>query len=168
MRKHRFMLICFFVVVAIIISIFSYAVSFPLTLIVEAEANVLLSVPTHEKDFFHLVFVHSVHRTQVMEYFQVKGVHSLELVATEYESYGVGMPSLPSEGVFEQRGKRFRLSQINRHFSAIPLRVGPEAQLTIVHGGMEYPVYKWVPAGSALQVRVEYSKLWKIYRHFIN
>ena len=88
----------------------------------------------------------------------------MQLVATEYESYGVGMPSLPSEGVFEQHGSRFRLSQLNRRFSEIPLRVGPEAQLTLVREGMEYPIYKWLPAGSLVKLHVDGNRLWMVFQ----
>ena len=133
---------------------------------VESESGVILSVPVRRDDPFTLVFVHSVHRTPVLEHFLIRGVGVMQLVATEYESYGVGMPSLPSEGVFEQQRSRFRLSQLNRRFSEIPLRVGPEAQLTLVREGMEYPVYKWLPAGSLVKLHVDGNRLWKIFHLF--
>ena len=148
------------VLILIILSLAADYACFPLQLVVEAESGAILSLPVQNGATFHLRFIHSVHRTPVMEFFRIDGADSLMLVATEYESYGVGMPSLPSEGIFEQRGTRFRLSQFNRKFDDIPLRVGPEAQLTLVHDGMEYPLYQWLPAGSLIRVKVKANRPW--------
>ena len=131
---------------------------------VETESGVILSIPVRRDDPFALVFIHSVHRTPVFEHFLIRDVGVIQLVATEYETYGVGMPSLPSEGVFEQQGSRFRLSQLNRRFSEIPLRVGPEAQLTLLRKGMEYPISKWLPAGALVKLHVDGNRLWVFFQ----
>lgn len=140
-----------------------YQAMFPLRLVVEGEPGLLLSKPAFVDDSFQLAFIHSVHRTLVLENFKIIGAGMVTLETTEFESYGVGMPSLPSEGRFEQIGGRFRLSGLQRKFGEIPLRVGPEAKLTLRHGGEEYPLYQWLPAGSLVKVRTEPNRPWRLF-----
>lgn len=132
----------------------------PLKLIVETDSGTCLAIKTHIGDTFSLRFIHSVHKTPVWENFVVNGADKLTLVSTEYQSYGVGMPSLPSEGTFTQKGDRFILSDFNRQFKDIPVRVGPEAKLTFYHQNNEYPLYEWLDHGALVKVRVDYDYLW--------
>lgn len=129
----------------------------PLKIIVESESGSCLEIPTYVGDTFSLRFTHSVHKTPVWENFVVEGVDQLMLVSTEYRSYGVGMPSLPSEGTFIQQGDRFVLTNVNRPFSRIPVRVGPEAKLTFVQREQEYPLYQWLGHGTLVHVRIDYD-----------
>ncbi|CQR73005.1 hypothetical protein SpAn4DRAFT_2237 [Sporomusa ovata] len=70
------------------------------------------------------------------------------------------MPSLPSEGVFTQLGDRFILTNLNRSFRQIPVRVGPEAKLSFIHQEQEYPLYQWFDAGTLVTVRINYDYWW--------
>lgn len=135
----------------------------PLTIIVKTESGTYLTLPTRPGDTFSLKFIHSVHKTPVWENFIVTGVDGLTLTSTEYRSYGVGMPSLPSEGVFTQLGDRFILTNLNRSFRQIPVRVGPEAQLSLVHHGQEYPLYEWFEPGTLVIVGTDYDYLWFVF-----
>ena len=132
----------------------------PLRLVVETEAGISLSLPTHQGDTFSLRFTHSVHKTPVWENFVVAGADHVTLVSTEYQSYGVGMPSLPSEGTFTQQGDKFVLTNLNRPFTVIPVRVGPEAKLSLFHLEQEYPLYEWYDSGTLVYIRVSYDYLW--------
>lgn len=152
---------------SILICIVLYWWLTPLTIIVKTESGTCLTLPTRPGDTFSLRFTHSVHKTPVWENFVVTGVNALTLTSTEYRSYGVGMPSLPSEGVFTQLGDRFILTNLNRPFSQIPVRVGPEAQLSLVHNGQEYPIYKWLEPGTLVVVSTNYDYLWFVFRNVI-
>jgi len=150
------------IICSVLICILLYWWLTPLTIIVKTEAGTCLALPTKPGDTFSLRFIHSVHKTPVWENFVVTGVEGLTLTSTEYRSYGVGMPSLPSEGVFTQLDDRFILTNLNRSFTQIPLRVGPEAQLSLVHHGQEYPIYEWFNPGSLVVVGTSYDYLWLI------
>jgi len=134
----------------------------PLAIIVKTESGTYLTLPTRSGDTFSLRYTHSVHKTPVWENFVVTGPDKLTLTSTEYRSYGVGMPSLPSEGVFTQLGDRFILTNLNRFFSQIPVRVGPEAKLFLVHQGREYPLYEWFEPGTLVVISTNYDYLWFI------
>ncbi|MGI6092718.1 MAG: DUF1850 domain-containing protein [Veillonellaceae bacterium] len=129
----------------------------PLKIIIESESGPCLEKTTYIGDTFSLRFTHSVHKTPVWENFVVEGADKLTLVSTEYRSYGVGMPSLPSEGTFIQKDDRFVLTNVNRHFSQIPVRVGPEAKLCFIQHEQEYPLYRWLGHGTLVHVRIDYD-----------
>jgi len=153
-------------IISMFIGITVYWCFIPLSIIVKTEAGIVLSVPTHPSDTLSLRFTHSVHKTPVWENFIVVSVDQLTLTSTEYQSYGVGMPSLPSEGVFTQLGDRFMLTNLNRSFSQIPVRVGPEAKLSLFHGGEEYPLHEWFEPGTLVFVTINYDYTGFIFSKF--
>ncbi|WP_021167821.1 hypothetical protein SOV_47920 [Sporomusa ovata DSM 2662] len=155
--KQKKMLVTGF---CLLIGIVIYWWFLPLRIVIETESGIALSLPTYPEDTFSIRFTHSVHKTPVWENFVVRGVDELTLTSTEYRSYGVGMPSLPSEGVFTQLGDRFILTNLNRSFRQIPVRVGPEAKLSFIHQEQEYPLYQWFDAGTLVTVRINYDYWW--------
>ena len=145
---------------SILVCIVIYWWLIPLAIMVKTESGIFLTLPVKPGETLSLRFIHSVHKTPVWENFLITGADGLTLTSTEYRSYGVGMPSLPSEGVFTQLDDRFILTNLNRFFSRIPVRVGPEAQLTLVHQGREYPFYQWLEPGSLVVIEPQYDYLW--------
>lgn len=136
----------------------------PMVLVVQSPTGkVGLVLPVSRGDSFSLRFIHSVHLTPVWENFTVTGIDSMSLISTEYESYGVGMPSLPSEGKFEQLNDRFRLSGLNRHFTEISLRVWPKNKLTLLHDNREYSLYEMFEPESLVFIRVRYNYFGLLY-----
>ena len=138
----------------------------PLVLVVQSADRLGPVLATAPGDAFRLRFIHSVHRTPVWENFSVAEPDKLDLVSTEYESYGVGMPSLPSEGKFQQLNGRFLLTGLERHFAEIPVRVGPEARLTLIHDNKDYPLHELFEPGTLLYIRVKTNYFGLLYRPF--
>jgi len=126
----------------------------PLALVVQTAAGTRLVLPVRPGGKFSLRFIHSVHRTPVWEDFVVAGAGRMTLVSTEYESYGVGMPCLPSDGTFVQLDGRFSLRDLHRQFTEIPVRVGPEARHTLLYEGKEYPLHAWFAPGTLVYIRI--------------
>jgi hypothetical protein len=140
----------------------------PLALVVRSADRVGLVLTITPGSTFSLRFIHSVHRTPVLENFTVAGPDKLNLVSTEYESYGVGMPSLPSEGKFAQLNGRFLLTGLDRHFSEIPVRVGPEARLTLIYDNKEYPLHELFEPGTLLYIGVKPNPFGLLYHRPFN
>ena len=76
-------------------------------------------------------YTHSVEKTPVVETFRVLDDGRLLLISTAYKSYGVGLPSLPSEGKLTIRDGWFVLENLQREYRDIRLRVGPEAAVML-------------------------------------
>lgn len=105
--------------------------------------------PEHEA--FSLQFVHSVERTPVLEKYRVDSQNNLVLYQTEYESFGVGLPFLASEGKFTAQNDRFIL-EMNRVFPTVALRTWPEGQLTLTANNKQHRLYQVLPSGSMVRL----------------
>jgi hypothetical protein len=143
----------------LIIAVASLAILYGLTflliqpcLFIESEQDLLnwFSISSG-KEAFSLRFIHSVERTPVLEKFQVDSQNNLLLFATEYESYGVGLPFLASEGHFTIQNGHFIL-EMNRVFPSISLRTWPEGQLTLTVKNQQYRLHQMLPSGSVVRL----------------
>jgi hypothetical protein len=121
-------------------------------LFVESEQDLLnWFVISSGKEAFSLRFIHSVERTPVLEKYQVDSQNNLLLFATEYESFGVGLPFLASEGHFIAKDGHFIL-EMNRVFPSINFRTWPEAQLTLTVKNQQYRLHQMLPSGSVVRL----------------
>lgn len=102
---------------------------------------------------FSLRYIHSVHLTPVYENFVIQTDGTFLLISTRYQSYGVGLPSLPEEGTLRLQDGWMILENLQRPFSEIRLRVGPEAKLSLLVAGKTYPLHEWFSPGSLLVIR---------------
>ena len=104
-----------------------------------------------DEEAFSLRFIHSVEKTPVIEKFKIDDQSNLVMFATEYESFGVGLPFLASEGHFYAEGNRFIL-EMNRVFPSVSLRTGPEAQLILTVNNNRHELYKMLPSGTLVRL----------------
>lgn len=137
-----------------------YGLSAPY-LIVESETADLIRIPVKVGDYVSLRYTHSVQKTLVIENIIIDKTGSLIVDSTEYESFGVGLPFLASEGNFRHSGNRFILEDMGRCFKVISLRTGPEAQLRMQYKDQIYELYSMVPDGALIRMRVApYYSTW--------
>jgi len=107
-----------------------------------------------------LHFIHSVQKTPVEEYLAIdEGRQGFTLLATKYQSFGVGLPFDAKEGQFTQEGNYYWLRGQNRSYTHLDLRVGVGTELTLSLGGRIIPLYEKYPPGTL--VTVELMPLWK-------
>lgn len=115
---------------------------------------VLIENFTQPGDTFSLQFIHSVEKTPVTENFVVTASGQLRLQSTVYQSFGVGLPFLASDGTFIIAGDHFIMENMARQYSLISLRTGPEARLTLYYRGQVWPLYRDLPAGSQIDIYI--------------
>lgn len=125
---------------------------------IESPGQTERTVPLGQSRIFSLRYTHSVEKTPVVETFRVLDDGRLLLISTAYKSYGVGLPSLPSEGKLTIRDGWFVLENLQREYRDIRLRVGPEAAVMLEQEQQSYPLHEWYPAGSLVIIRQELSK----------
>lgn len=94
----------------------------------------------------------------MVETFRVLDDGRLMLISTAYKSYGVGLPSLPSEGKLTLSDGWFILEDLQREYRDIRLRVGEEASVQLEQEQQLHPLYQWYPAGSLVIIRAELKK----------
>ena len=73
---------------------------------------------------------------------------------TKYQSFGVGLPFMESDGTFRHEGDYFIMDHMERHFPQLHLRTGVGTQLTVTIDDTTCPVYQYLPDGSAVDIRV--------------
>jgi hypothetical protein len=130
-------------------------------LVVESNNGIILRLPAKAGEQLSLTYTHSVQKTQVIENIVIQANGSLVVDSTEYESFGVGLPFLASEGHFRQEGNRFILENIGRSLDMINLRAGPEAQLKLSFHDQTYALFQMVPNGTLIRLRVApYYSTW--------
>ncbi len=109
---------------------------------------------------FSLRFIHSVQKTPVEEFLVVnKERTELTLTATKYQSFGVGLPFLASEGEFTQEGDYYYLRGQNRHYKNLDLRVGVGTELSLNVAGKILPLAEKYPPGTLVELKL--MPLWK-------
>ena len=109
---------------------------------------------------FTIRFLHSVQKTPVWENLQVEQDGTLTLLSTRYQSFGVGLPFLESEGDFHEEGDYFVFDHMNRHFPQLTLRTGVGTRLTLSVAGREYRLYEAYPPGTRVDIVV--LPLWRL------
>ncbi len=125
----------------------------PAVCIEDATENRLLAAfPAAESQAFHISFRHSVNRTEVREYYEVRQ-GTLYLVRAEYSSFGAGMPEVPERpgSTLESRDGVLLLDGINQPMDSFVYRVGVVAGHTLVIGPRQIPLTALAPAQTALR-----------------
>ncbi|MCX7780584.1 MAG: DUF1850 domain-containing protein [Negativicutes bacterium] len=131
-------------------------------LVIEADkAVVYKTLPIQVGSYISLSFTHSVQKTPVIENFVINESYRLVLKSTEYKSLGVGLPFLAEDGVFFAGDNKFVMSGMDRVYPGIDLRVGPEAQHSLIYGDSNIPLHDLFPPGTLVHLRVvPYYKVW--------
>jgi Uncharacterized conserved protein len=126
-----------------------------LCLIIETDQGMRLVIPVQKGDTFSLKYTHSVQKTPVSENFVIVAADELILDSTVYQTYGVGLPFLPSEGHFEQQGDKFVLTGLERRFDKISVHAGPIAKLVLETGNQVVPLYAFHEGGALVTIRTK-------------
>ena len=105
-------------------------------------------------DTWYIEFIHSVQKTPVQEYFLVRGKNDLLLEKTIYQSMGVGLPFMASEGKLKTTGDGHFLLEMHREYQTLKLRTGLEACPKIYFGGNILPIYNLYEPGTLVEIKV--------------
>ena len=105
-------------------------------------------------DTWYIEFIHSVQKTPVQEYFLVRGTNDLLLEKTMYQSMGVGLPFMASEGKLKTTGDGHFLLEMHREYQTLKLRTGLEACPKIYFDGNVLPIYNLYEPGTLVEIKV--------------
>lgn len=145
---------CVYLMCIVILGILFYLALKPCVFITSND-KILVMFPVQANDEISLRFVHSVQKTTVLENHYVnEACDGFILKSTKYQSFGVGLPFLLSEGDFRQEGEYFIIDNMNRPFSKIDLRTGVGTKLTILYKGTAYPIYQQLPVGAKVELKI--------------
>lgn len=107
-------------------------------------------------------FIHSVQKTKVEEFLHIsREKNGFILDKTRYQSFGVGLPFLMTEGNFKREGNYFIISDMNRFFKDLSFRIGKGTEFTIFLNGSEYRLYEEYKEGTKVQLFIApYREKW--------
>ncbi len=117
--------------------------------------NQALLIPLLQGKNFALEYVHSVQKTPVQEHFTIVSENQLQLTSTTYQSLGVGLPFLPSEGQLVNNQGTFELTGLNRVFREIRLGVMPVSYQGLVYNNHRYLLSNYFLSGSLVKISVQ-------------
>lgn len=115
-----------------------------------------------EGDSFSIRWIHSIHRTPVVETYLIHR-QQLQLNEMTFAEYGIGMESqlAPGEQLLMEDGT-FRIIHMKRFFPALHLFIGQvRANHTILFQGREIPLGTLDKPGSAVTIQVEKQSTWE-------
>lgn len=123
--------------------------------LVRGGGHTLLALPLERPQPFSIWFMHSVQKTPVLENLVADGQQrELRLCSTRYQSFGVGLPFMESEGEFHEEGDYFVFDHMDRHFPALSLRTGVGTQLTLRAAGRTLRFYEMFPPGERIDLSI--------------
>ena len=132
-------------------------------LFVRSEGEWVAAAPGVPGTAFSIHFLHSVQKTPVEEHFTVDGEgRGFLLQWTRYQSFGVGLPFLASEGRFRKEGDFYVMDGMGRRFSRLSLRTGVGTKLSLRLQGREYRLYRQFPPGTRIDIFIA-----PLYRYWL-
>lgn len=111
---------------------------------------------------FHIHFIHSIHKTPVIETYEVRN-KSIVQQQISYEEFAVGMPSnVEGEGAFVIQDGHYMIVDMNRSFPHLDLRI---AQIMpnheIILGDKTIPLSNIASPGSWIRIQIRTISLWQ-------
>jgi hypothetical protein len=119
---------------------------------IRQERNLLrLRIPSQE--FIHLRTIHSLALTPYTHIYKFDEEGNLILEGAIFESGGGGFPE-KGDGVWSMVDGKFHVDQMNRFVGTLRFRVSPVSQETLILSRREYPLYRMVPEGTLVELKV--------------
>lgn len=140
--------------VVIVMALLSMALPIiPVLCVEDAETGDLRAVFTPASDQeFYIQFTHSVNRTKVREYYEIRAGKIL-LTRAEYSSFGAGMPEVPETqgSTLTSESGVLRLDHINKPMPEFIYRIGTIAEHSLNINGRQIPLKSLAPPQTALR-----------------
>lgn len=124
--------------------------------------QMLAFFPINESDEFQIVYTHSIHLTDVIESYKMIENKFIQ-TELQYENFAIGMPS-SAEGneVFEKKDGKYIISNMERHFPFIDLRIGQvRANHRLVYKGEAYVLSDEIGGGKWVRMVPARLNLWQ-------
>jgi len=125
------------------------------------ENNIIWEAEVVEGDQFTIKYLHSVAKTPVLEIFEIRKGEIL-LIATEYQSYGAGLPFL-NEHQYTLENNKFIIREINKKLPQILLRVSDYALHEFIYQNKSYKLYELVSDETLLEISTKKTNRFNYY-----
>ncbi len=158
-----FMIICLLVFISV--GIFSARSVLLFEVRDQRNNHTIVQLLFQPQDVFYLQTIHSVVLTPYTHIYKVDAEGNIILSGAEYISGGGGFPNT-GDGVFSISDGKFQMNEMNRFIGKLRFRVSPISQEKLIVSNAEIPLYKFVPEGTLIEIRVFKTWLWS-YRNWL-
>ncbi|WP_235044020.1 DUF1850 domain-containing protein [Halanaerobium saccharolyticum] len=163
-KNFKFFLLLFLFII-LIFSLLVFKVNV-LQIINYQSDKIIWEQTVEDGDDFSIKYLHSVAKTPVIEFFEIKDGKIL-LTGTEYQSYGAGLPTSAEQGDYIVADDKFIIKNIDQKLPEIMLRVSDYAQHEFIYNEKNYKLYENVKTETLLQIKTEkFSYLRFILRRY--
>ncbi|MEI5906567.1 DUF1850 domain-containing protein [Bacillus spongiae] len=123
--------------------------------------------PIHVGERFQIEYTHSIHLSQVEEWYKVG--KNLNIVQTKltFEDTAIGMPATAGEGetfTLTEDGQ-YELSNMSREFPSINMRVGQVKANHLLHiNDATYPFTSFFDGGTGIKISIKKLSVWQMWK----
>jgi hypothetical protein len=132
---------------------FSGQPKFTLEVREDGRNRVLLHLSVTLQDEICIRTIHSLALTPYTHIYIIDEGGNLILSKAIFESGGGGYPEV-GDGVVSMKEGKFHMENMNRFVGILRFRVSPLSQETLLISGQEFPLFRMVPEGTLLEIRV--------------
>jgi len=148
--KKIIVIICILAIVGITLFIpFKKVFSFEET---RTNNGQVIYIPFHKDELaFQFVYTHSIHLSDVVEYYEVTNDLSIRAIAMEYEDLAVGMPGYAEEGeTLTIEDGKYRLAFASKITPSFTMHISNiSSEQRFLYGDVEYDLKKVLKKGSS-------------------
>ncbi|GAB3048507.1 DUF1850 domain-containing protein [Virgibacillus ainsalahensis] len=124
MKHKRFVILVCIILLSIAVILFVPLRS-ALVFYEENTDNIEAFLPVETGDTFHIIFTHSIHKTDVVEKYEVMKNGDIRQYEIVYEEFGIGMPSNALEGeTFVYENGKYHIKDLDNYFPSMNIRNG--------------------------------------------
>src|SRR5690625_1579282 len=124
--RNRRNLVIFFLFAFIILLFISIIPIKPALVFYEENTNHIVAyLPVQKEQTFQIIFVHSIHLTDVVEKYQIDENNQIKQYEIVFEEFGIGMPStLDKDEEFVYEDGKYHIKNMNNIFESMNIRNG--------------------------------------------
>lgn len=158
----RTIVVTFILVLLMLCFILFYPLYPALTIEKEDTGNVLAFAQMKQGETFHIHFIHSIHKTPVLESYEIRDKFIVQQQIT-YEEFAVGMPSNhEGEGTFVMQDGHYMIVDMNRVLPYLDIRIAqimPEHKILLRDKSIHF--HTIAHPGSWIRIKVRTINLWQ-------
>lgn len=123
-------------------------------------------IPATSENSFHIRYTHSVHNSDVNEYYRYTGENQIQMLGMEYEDLAIGMPGYAEEGqTLTQHGGKYYLKFDEKRIENFTIFIGDlDIDLVFEYEGSEYDLKTELQRGKSYLFEVKKVSLYKQWK----
>lgn len=128
--------------------------------------NSLFYISLKEQKGFQIRYVHSIHLTDVIEFYEVTPNNKIRMLSMTYESLSIGLPGEAGEGeTLDLTDGVYTLTYADRVVDSFRMRIGQvDADLAFRYGGNEIDLKEDLEKGESYEFEVVKLTLYQLMK----